>query len=151
MAQPARLRIPPFGESGKLDGSNYPLWKFKMKAILSAYELWDTATGADVRPVARPDPANAGQHIAPTADEIQAWTRRDADALCSIVCSVSDSVMALIQHVTTAEEAWTVLKNQYETTNQTRIQNLENQLANERLVESENAKKIIKRVKNLHD
>ena len=122
-----------------------------MKAILSAYELWDTATGADVRPVARLDPANGRQHIAPTAAEIQVWTRRDADAPCSIVCSVSDSVMASIQHVTIVEEAWMVLKNQYETMNLMWIQNLENQLANERLQESENAKKFITRVKNLHD
>ena len=72
-----------------------------MKAILSTYELWDTATGADARPAAIPDPANVGQQIVPTAAEIQAWTRRDANALCSIVYNVSNSVMALIQHVTT--------------------------------------------------
>ena len=66
-------------------------------------------------------PANVGQQIVPTADEILAWTRKDVDALCSIFCSVSDSVMALIQHVTTVEVAWMVLKNQYETTNQTQI------------------------------
>ena len=131
MAQPARLHIPPFGESGKLDGSNYPLWKFKMKAILSAYELWDTATRVDARPDAMPDQANARQQIVPIAVEIQAWTRRDADALCSIICSVTNLVMALIQHVTTVKEACTILKSQYETTNQTQILNQEIQLANE--------------------
>ena len=77
MAQPARLRIPPFRESKKLDNSNYPLWKFKMKAILSAYELWDTATGVDARLIAISDPTNARQQIVPTVAEIQAWTTRD--------------------------------------------------------------------------
>ena len=71
----------------------------------------------DVKLVMRLDLANAGQHIVPTVDQILAWRRRVADALCSIVCSVNDSVMALIQHVTTAEEAWMVLKNQYKIMN----------------------------------
>ena len=70
MAQAIRLCIQPFDKSGKLDGSNYPLWKFKMKAILSAYELWNTATGADMKPVTRPDPANVGQNIVPIVAEI---------------------------------------------------------------------------------
>ena len=61
MAQPARLHIPPFGESKKLDSSKYPLWKFKMKAILSTYELWDIATKIDAKLARRPDLANAGQ------------------------------------------------------------------------------------------
>ena len=78
---------------------------------MSAYELWDTTTEIYVKPVVRADLTNAGQQIVLTADEILAWTRRDADALCSIVYSISDSVMVIIQHVTTIEDAWTVLRN----------------------------------------
>ena len=61
MAQPARLQIPPFDESRNLDNSNYPLWKFKMKDILSAYELWDTTTRMDMNSVTRLNLANAGE------------------------------------------------------------------------------------------
>ena len=48
MAQLGRLRISPFGESKKLDGSNYPL--LHIKAILSAYELWKVTIGVEVKP-----------------------------------------------------------------------------------------------------
>ena len=41
---------PTLSNDGKLDDTNYPLWKFKMMAILSSYELWDTATGLDMQP-----------------------------------------------------------------------------------------------------
>ena len=44
-----------------------------------------------------------------------------------------------------------VLKSQYETTNQTWIQNLKNQLANEKLLESKTGEKFITWVKNMHD
>ncbi|MCO5576757.1 hypothetical protein L7F22_030576 [Adiantum nelumboides] len=43
----SRRRPPPFGTEGKLDGTNYMLWKFKIKAILNSYELLQTATGQD--------------------------------------------------------------------------------------------------------
>ena len=47
------------------------------------------------------------------------------------------------------EEAWEILKNQYETTNQTWIQNLEAQLVNEKLSVSEMEEKFITKVKSL--
>ena len=37
-------------ESGKLDGKNYPIWKFKLKNILKLTDLWDITE----RKVARP-------------------------------------------------------------------------------------------------
>ncbi|MCO5567925.1 hypothetical protein L7F22_021621 [Adiantum nelumboides] len=40
---PLRIRPPAFTE-GKLDGTNYTLWKFKISAILDSYELLDTVT-----------------------------------------------------------------------------------------------------------
>ena len=70
---------------------------------MSAYKLWDIAIGVDTKPVTRLDPTNARQQIVPNVDEILAWIRRDANAMCSIVCNVSDSIMALIQHVAKSE------------------------------------------------
>ena len=40
---------PTIQHSEKLDGSNYPLQKYKMKAILSTYELWDTTIKMDMK------------------------------------------------------------------------------------------------------
>ena len=156
MAQPAantpsRVRLPAWGTEGKLDGTNYTLWRFKMKAILSAYELWDTVLGTDLKPVPMQDPNDPSIIFQPNPAEVQAWLRRDADALCQIVTSVKDSVLTLIQHVNTAAEAWTILKAQYETTNETRKQNLETQLANEKMSETESVEKFITRIKDLRD
>ena len=45
------LRICPLAfMKGKLDGTNYTLWKFKITAILDSYELLDVILGADAEP-----------------------------------------------------------------------------------------------------
>ena len=43
-AAPLRIRPPPLSD-GKLDETNYTLWKFKMSAILDSYELLETIMG----------------------------------------------------------------------------------------------------------
>ena len=53
---PSRVRLPAWGTEGKLDGTNYTLWQFKMKANLIAYELWDTVLGIDQNLVDPNDP-----------------------------------------------------------------------------------------------
>ena len=108
---PLRIRPPAFSE-GKLDGTNYTLWKFKISAILDSYELLDTVmgpTGADPEPVLTPDPTNSSILIQPDVADLRAWKRRNADALCAIVTSVTDSVLTLVQHTTKACDAWGIL------------------------------------------
>lgn len=145
-----RIRPPTFTE-GKLDGSNYLLWKFKITTILDSYELLDTVLDIDAEPVASYDLKEPTKIIPPNPQFVKEWRRRNADAICAIVTSVQDSVLTLIQHTSKASEAWNILKNQYETRNQTRIQNLENQLAAERLNEDEAAESFVSRMKNLRD
>ncbi|MCO5608004.1 hypothetical protein L7F22_062207 [Adiantum nelumboides] len=64
---------------------------------------------------------------------------------------VSDSCLTLIQHTTKAHEAWSILARQYEAHNHTRIQNLEHQLAAEKLTDGEKVEAFIKRMKDLID
>ena len=47
--QTLRIRPPTFSE-GKLDGTNYTLWKFKISAILDSYELLETILGTYPEP-----------------------------------------------------------------------------------------------------
>ena len=115
-----QIRPPTFTE-GKLDGTNYTLRKFKITSILDSYELLETVLGTDQEPQAMPDPNNPNAMIPPDANLLRAWKHRNADALCALVTSTSDSVLTLIQHTTKAFEAWNILRNQYETRNQTRI------------------------------
>ena len=77
------------------------------------------------------------------------WKHRNADTLCTIVLSVQDNVLTLIQHVSKASDAWELLQNQYETTNQTRILNLENQLQSEKLADGEAIDLFLTRIKGL--
>ena len=92
---PLRIRPPAFNE-GKLDVTNYTLWKFKISAILDSYKLLDTVLGLDLEPdVITP----------PDADLLWAWKRRNADALCALVTSSSDSILTLIQHTNKGSEA----------------------------------------------
>ena len=77
------------------------------------------------------------------------WKHRNADTLCTIVLSFQDSLLTLIQHVSKASEAWESLRNQYETTNPTRILNLENQLQSEKLADREAVDLFLTRIKGL--
>ncbi|MCO5582652.1 hypothetical protein L7F22_036550 [Adiantum nelumboides] len=119
-ATPLCIHPPAFTE-GKLDGTNYTLWKFKIFAILDSYELLDTVlgpNGADPEPVATIDSTNPSAAIPPDATLLCAWRRRNADALCAIVMCLSDFVLTLVQHTTKAHEAWNILARQYEAHNQ---------------------------------
>ena len=82
-----------------------------MKAVLNAYELWDMVTNVDVKPVSYVDPNDPWKKIMPDASDLQAWSIRDADALCAIVTSCNDNVLTLTQHVQTFAEAWSILKS----------------------------------------
>ena len=83
---PLRIRPPAFSE-GKLDGTNYTLWKFKISAILDSYELLDTfmgPTGVDPEPVLTPDLTNSSITIQPDVADLRAWKRRNTDALSAL-------------------------------------------------------------------
>lgn len=74
--------------------------------------------GLDLEPVGSPNlndktiifPLNPALH--------KKWKRRNVDALCAIVTSVSDSTLTLIQHTTKAFDDWNIFRNQYETRSQ---------------------------------
>ncbi|MCO5557250.1 hypothetical protein L7F22_010811 [Adiantum nelumboides] len=149
------LRICPLAfTEGKLDGTNYTIWKFKISTIFYSNELLATIMGLneeDPESVITRDPANPSVEIQPNDALLRAWKKRNADAMCAIVTSVSDSVLTLIQHTSKAHESWGILARQYETRNHTRIQNLENQLADQRHLNTDKSKDFIKRIKNLQD
>jgi len=58
---------------GKLDGRNYPLWKFKMMAILLCYELWDIATRLDKQPIVTVDASS--NTVPPSPTTVQEWKK----------------------------------------------------------------------------
>ena len=124
-----------------------------MSAILDSYELLETImgpTGGDPEPMETFDHAHPTTSIPPNVDLLRAW-KRNVDALCTIVTGVCDYVLTLMQHTTRAHEAWSILGSQYETRNYARIQNLENQLAAEKLADGEKVESFVKRIKDLQN
>ena len=53
---------PPIFSEGKLDGTNYTLWKFKISAILDSYELLETVLGIDLEPQSTPHGDGSSQY-----------------------------------------------------------------------------------------
>jgi len=99
-----RLHSPAISPEGKLDGINYPLWKFKMIMILQAFKFWDTAIGNDLDP--QPTRDSMGNVISPAnSTVVLGWKHQNVDTLCTIVLSVQDNALPLIQHVSKACKA----------------------------------------------
>ena len=111
--QMLRIRPPAFTE-GKLDGTNYTLWKFKITAILDSYELLDVILGTDVEPQSTPDPTDPSVMIPPNTNLLRAWKHRNTNALYTLVTSIIYAVFTLIQHTSKASKAWSILRSHYE-------------------------------------
>jgi hypothetical protein len=86
----------------KLDGSNFAIWKFKMKNVLMERELWEIVDGTEV--------------LAEDADDNarRRFQQRMNKALATIVLSVSDDQIHLIDEAKTPLEAWTNLQTHFE-------------------------------------
>ena len=63
---------PPAFMKGKLDGTSYTLWKFKVTSILESYELLDVSLGIDVEAQSTPNPADPSVMIPPNAHLLRA-------------------------------------------------------------------------------
>jgi hypothetical protein len=84
-----------------LQGSrNYRTWKFSMKMVLQAKDLWEVVSGEEEKP----------------ADDkkVAAWERKARNALATIALALSAVEKENIIDSTTPKEAWDVLKKLYE-------------------------------------
>ena len=84
----------------KLDDTNYVSWKFKLKATLMLYKLWDIVNGTTPR-------------LTDVADQ-PAWDDRANSALYILNISVKDEMQALIQDKNSAAEIWTLFHDRFE-------------------------------------
>ena len=86
----------------KLDSSNWMTWKFQIKHLLLAKDLWGFIDGTEVLQ----DDASAQQR----AD----FNKRSQKAFSTMVMSVSSSQLYLITSYEEPRRAWTALKNHFE-------------------------------------
>src|SRR5579859_7778023 len=84
-----------------LQGSaNYRPWKFSMRMVLQAKDLWEVVTGEEVKPEAE--------------KAAQAWERKARKALATIVLDLSAAEKEHIIESTTPKAAWDILEKLYE-------------------------------------
>ena len=86
----------------KLDSSNWMTWKFQIKHLLLAKDLWGLVDGTEVLQ----DDASAQQR----AD----FNKRSQKAFSTMVMSVSSSQLYLITSYEEPRRAWTALRNHFE-------------------------------------
>lgn len=78
----------------KLDGSNYPSWRFKMTILLKAKGLWSTVEG----------------HPPQEAEARRQWDKQDLEAVNSIVQTLSSAQTSYIINQTSANAIWNKLE-----------------------------------------
>ena len=84
-----------------LQGSaNYRTWKFSMKMVLQARDLWEVVSGEEVKPEAE--------------KATQAWEKKARKALATIALVLSAAEKEHIIECTTPKAAWDVLEKLYE-------------------------------------
>ena len=85
----------------KLDGSNWPTWKFQMKHLLIAKEVWEHVDGT-VQPPGE-DEAALARHA-----------KAQQKAMAALVMGISSNLIYLVTSCTTPKELWDTLKAQFE-------------------------------------
>ena len=84
-----------------LQGSaNYRTWKFSMRMVLQARDLWEVVSGEEVKP--------EGEKAA------QAWEKKARKALATIALALSAAEKEHIIECTTPKAAWDILEKLYE-------------------------------------
>lgn len=86
----------------KLDGTNWTTWKFQMKHLLLAKELWGVVDGTEI--LAEDAGANARAE----------FRKRSQKAFSVIVLAINASQLYLVTSSETPSDAWTALRNHYE-------------------------------------
>jgi len=124
-------------ESGKLDGTNFSNWKFKMQTLLESANAWSIVLGDEQR--------------AGTAAQEQDWDKRETKARVILKMFVKDSIIPHIRDSKTAADIWTTIKNLYETQNTNRVLALKGKLFALRMDENESVAGFMARVKDLSD
>eukprot|EP00253_Pinus_taeda_P031194 PITA_31194 len=124
-------------ESGKLDGTNFSNWKFKMQTLLGSANAWSIVLGNEQR--------------AENATQEQDWDKRETKAKVILKMSVKDNIIPHIRDCKSAADIWNTIKGLYETQNSNRVLALKGKLFALRMGENESVGGFMARVKDLKD
>eukprot|EP00253_Pinus_taeda_P036376 PITA_36376 len=124
-------------ESGKLDGTNFSNWKFKMQTLLESANAWSIVLGNEQR--------------AGNATQEQDWDKRETKAKVILKMFVKDNIIPHIRDCKSAADIWDTLKGLYETQNSNRVLALKGKLFALKMGENESVGGFMARVKDLKD
>ncbi|KAB0797085.1 hypothetical protein PPYR_08079 [Photinus pyralis] len=93
-------------------GSNWLTWKFQMRQVLEASELFDVVDGTDSPPSIRDENYRT---------DIVAWKKNDAKARRAISTACKKQPLLQIMNCDTANSMWTTLKSTYEQTSKSNV------------------------------
>jgi len=130
-------------EGDKLKGmANYYVWALKMRAILRAENQW-SVTAEEQNHTAFPVNIDGELHT-------EAQLRRKKILACRlIILSVSDDLVDLIAEYSDPALAWTALKNQFQSGDQSQILTLMSQLQSLKMNEGGSVEEYIKKAREL--
>eukprot|EP00253_Pinus_taeda_P028028 PITA_28028 len=124
-------------ESGKLNGTNFFNWKFKMQTLLESANAWLIILGNEER--------------TGTPAQEQYWDKREINAKFILKMSIKDNIIPHIRDCKSAADIWTTIKNLYETQNTNRVLALKGKLFALKMDENEFVAGFMARVKDLRD
>jgi hypothetical protein len=131
------------GESNKLAGtSNYYVWSLKMRAILRRKNQWDV-TERKIEPAAFPTNIG-GSNVTKTQ-----LRKMKASAMSALVLSVNNDIVDLVAVHTDPADAWSALKNAFQSGDQFQILTLTSQLQTMRLAEGGSVEEYIKKAREI--
>ena len=88
--------------AAKLTSENYDHWKFSIKMMLIAKDLWEIVEGSEVLPEEA------------THKQQQEFRKRVNKSLSLICLSVSDNLQIYVRNAKSGKEAWDSLQNHFE-------------------------------------
>jgi hypothetical protein len=113
----------------RMDGTNYPTWRFQCYPILQTYDLLGFVEGTEPCP-AKFLPDSNGQVSTDLNPAYVLWRKKDQFVMSWLNASLTDKVISTLYGLTTSRQVWLSLSNRYASQSRSRILNLKRQLQN---------------------
>jgi len=130
------------------DGEAYDFWSIKMKTLFISHDLWDVIEDG----IKEATQEEQSKWSATEQKEYKQLIQRDAKALLHLQQAVSNTIFPKIMRVTSAKEAWEILKAQYKGTDKVisiKLQSLWKEFDNLMMKEGESIQMFFSRVSNI--
>jgi hypothetical protein len=113
----------------RMDGSNYPTWKFQCCPILQSHDLLGFVDGTQPCPAKFLPDAN-GNDSTNLNLEYVLWLKKDQFVMSWLNASLTDKVLSTLYGLCSARQVWMSLSKRYAFQSRSRVLNLKRQLQN---------------------